>query len=350
MERYGETEQQEKEKHGAEFRVNSFRLYFRTLGFVVKRGKYYVLAALFFLAYWLLIGELNILAPNVMEAIGWLIKIINTFFLLFLVSLIAGWNKRRNLLGQIGIITRSFHTGTVPENAFRTGLMMARDRFHGLGVSRIIKDSIGFLFKAAFKRNRGEGELRMQILLLLQEIVSLLVLMIAGLFGEFGSCLIAYFYRCPEAEVNVRSMLKAGRRYFRHLGGMLAQMLLSLVIWIGVMLSVAVPAAFGICRLCEGTFADVFLRGILTEMYPSIDQAGAGGIILGFVFALMAILISMLITDPFGKIRMVRYYLDCFDRDGDERDNDLDAGLTRLRAKLHDKVHRQRKCPDNSQK
>lgn len=323
--------------------VGAWKLYAKTFGFAFKRIKYYIFAVLFFIGYTIVCGALTLYAPNVMNKIGWLIQLINTFALAFLISFIAGWNKRSYLLGQIGIITNEAMTGTVPEKPFKAGLQMAQDRFRGLGVWKLVKDSIRFLFGTVFRRDRKKGEVREQLLLLVQELVSLLVLIFAGLFGQLGACLIAYAYRYPESKVNIRSMLKAGRHYFKHIGGVIVQMLLNLGIWLGASLALALPAALGICSLLEDSFLYGVIREFAADMLPDADIAVIGTFFFIAVFILLAVLVALLLTDPFDKIRMVRYYLRCLERDGTDTDEHLDAGVLRLKQKLRRKVHRRKR-------
>lgn len=299
-------------------------------------------AALFFIFYLCAKGVLNTVAPQVMEKAGWLIRLINTFLLAFLLGLIAGWNKRRYLLGQLGIVSNAILTGAVPEKPFKAGLSMAQDRFHGVGVSKIVWDTLRFLFKTVFKRGREKGEIRTQMLLILQELVSLLVLMFAGIFAHLGACLIVYFYRFPEIEVNIRGMLKAGRRYFKHFGGVLKQLLVSIGIWLGVMAALAVPATLGICKLLKGSLAGKAVREMLAGAFPRMEPDEIGVLTAGIVLILAMLLFSLLVTDPFEKTRMARFYLTCIERDGENADAHFDAGLTRLKGKLRNRVHRHR--------
>ena len=340
MERTDRTRKTEHSQHGAPSRrVSAWTLYPKTLGFVLRRGRYLLIAVLLFLGYWMLRGALNLYAPRVMEKIGWLLRLINTLLLAFFLSFVAGWNKRQYLLGQIGVITSAFMTGTVPEKPFRTGLQMAEDRFHGVGAWKIVRDSLRFLFGSVFRRGRKRGALREQLLRLLQETVSLLILMLAGLFAEFGPCLIAYSYRYPASEVNVRSTLKASRHYFRHFGGVLVQLLLSGVIWAGVVFGAVLPATLGLCKLLEGTAADEAFRLLLLEVYPAMEPAAVGDTVLTVVFLLLVILVSVLVTDPFEKIRAVRFYLGCLAKDGETAEADTDEDLNRLRDRLRERVH-----------
>ena len=323
--------------------VSVWKLYAKTFGFVAKRIKYYIFAMLFFIAYWLLYGALTLYVPQVMSKIGWLIQLVNTFALAFLISFIAGWNKRSYLLGQIGIITNEAMTGTVPEKSFKTGLQMAQDRFQGVGVWKLTKDSIRFLFRTVFRRGREKREVKEQFLLLVQELVSLLVLIFAGVFGQLGACLITYAYRYPQSKVNIRCILKAGRHYFKHIGGVIVKRLLGLAIWLGASCVLALPAALGLRRLLEGSFLDEAVCELLPDMFPALDRAMAGSIVFGIFFILLAVLVALLITDPFDKIRMVRYYLRCLERDGTDADEHLDAGVLRLRRKLSKKIHRRKR-------
>lgn len=317
--------------------VRTRELYFATLGFVVRRGKYWLLAVLFFIAYWVLIGLMQMYAPQLMEKLGRLVSLIDTFLLVFLFGLISGWNKRKYLLGQIGVITFAVQNGRIPENAFRTGLTMAQERFHGVGVFMLLKEGVRLLYRTARKNSRQKGELLTQLILLVQNLISLLVLMVAGLFAQLGACLIAYAYRYPETGVDIRSALRAGRHYFIHFWGVLGQLLLSILIWAGVMALTAVPASFGLVKLLEGSTADGVFRGILGEMFPALAAQQIGSLVFGAVLVLLVLLLTVLVTDPLNKIRIVRRYLSWLEEDG--TDGEADAEFTRLREKLRRRVH-----------
>ena len=131
--------------------VSTVRLYFATVGFVFRRFKYYILAALLFFLYFLTEGLLNSFIPEVMQKLGWLIQLGNTTLLIFLFGLISGWNKRSYLLAQIGIISYSLASGAVPDKPFRTGLFLAKERFHGVSVGKLVKKSFKALLQTVFK-------------------------------------------------------------------------------------------------------------------------------------------------------------------------------------------------------
>lgn len=325
-------QEQTAENKGA--RVSTGRLYFATLGFVIRRVKDYLFAVLFFFLYWILLGSLELFFPQIMEKLSWLVTLVNTFLLVFLFSQIASWNKRKFLLGQIGVITSSLLTGTLPEKPFKTGLAIAQERFHGVGAFMILKDGVRLLYRTARKSTRRKGELMTQLLLLLQNLVSLVVLIFAGLFTQLGACLIAYAYRFPGSRVDFRHGLNAGRHYFKHFGGVIGEFLLSLLIWIGVTAAAALPATVGLFGLLDGLLTEGLCGSILTELFPGADEKRLGLIVFLILLAFLTLLLTMFITGPLEKIRTVRRYLVWLDRDGADTEEDLGADLIRLREKL----------------
>lgn len=323
---------------GGKRRVNIFTLWFKTLGFVLKRGRYYVLAVLLFFLYFMLIGLMNMFAPRVMAAAGWLVKLIDTFALAFLFSLICGWNKRRYLLAQVGIIYGAYRNGTVPKHAFRAGLALADARFPVKYWSNIFFDSVRFVFGTLFKKERKKGAVKESILVLLQEVITVLVLMFAGLFGHLGSCLIAWFYHKPGADVNMRGLLKGLRRYFHHFGTIFLRQAGHILVWALVLAVAALPMNMGFASLIRGTQTEELLGALITVADPTIAPENVSFVVATVLTVLADVFIVLIIVMPFGKIRAVRCFTKLLERDGDAPDEEVDALFARLNGKMKEKL------------
>lgn len=335
---------------GKKRRVSAFTLWFKTLGFVLKRGRYYVLAVLLFLLYFLLIGLMNEFAPRVMRSVGWLVKLIDTFALAFLFSLIAGWNKRRYLLAQVGIIYGACQRNTVPKRAFREGLALADARFPVKYWSNIFFDSVRFAFGTLFKKDREKGAVKESILILLQEVITVLVLMLADLFGNLGSCLIVWFYHKPGADVNVRGLLKGLRRYFHHFGTIFPRQAEHILVWALALILAALPMNMGFASLIRGTQTEELLGALITVADPTIAPENVSFVVATVLTVLADVFIVLIIVMPFGKIRAVRCFTKLLERDGDAPDEEMDALFARLNGKMREKLSAARGKRDGEKK
>ena len=289
-------------------RISNFKVYWKTLGFVMKRIKYVILSIFVFFVFFCIHGIIYQAFPVFMQKIDWLTGIVTFVCSFVVVNLIGSKNKTRYRLGQIAIITGAEQYDRLPEKPFREGLKQADERFGNVKVPSIVKSAIHVLVKSVVKKEMDAEQRKETLLRILKEFRSFVIITAANFVASFGSCCMAWMFWYPEEELNLKGIRNSTKHYFRNIAGIIREAIINLLIELGIIVLVAAPIAASIAMLLEGTAVCESLVRLVGDTY-SLERDIALGYVYGGVIVFILFVVLQMFVYPFNRIRVVRYYL-----------------------------------------